>query len=693
MNPNDAGDREDDLSHHAHSALNITTRCNQSCVFCFEGAHKVGDDLSREEVDELLRAARARAEHMIFMGGEALLRPDILDIVRYGCSIGLTVAAFTNGQVLYRAGFVEALAEAGLRRLMVSFHYADAPSFARGTRTRERNFGRLLTGLEHVRDYNRAHPDAVIETGVETELLVFNDGKLARIRELLAEHLGESFHFLSIGALVSSNRHRPSDDYLLVPFARRREELRALVASHPPSIGLSFQKLPLCLVPGGEHHSMDVVYRHLGVDVACNFYDPGAFEDIFQYDDFFANNPYRWVCRDCALLAICPTHRCSWDDPALHPTREQRPFPTRELTPAAVLARIVPEERIPHDALAEKARRLRALAMPERRLLVAMGQALAGDAEDGPTLLAAFAERSPVLDVVVRAGGEEIQLHLAPFARDLADAGYLLGPLCAVPVGEVGAARREALRPVLRALAAAPLPSAFEWADAGRSAMASPASAAAAWAAYGEALWPGGRPFGDGTVSRARAAADGAVALDLLGDDGVPTELWMRARGLASDGAAEGEVALVETDTLVVTRAHGEGDAAPPPAVRPPQPPAQTLETRAHTLRVVLVDRRGRLPEAVFFVGAVNDGEPAFRRHGGAGLLHWPYPRNQAFGRFVQVLDGVMRRVPEPPGPDSEQRWAAAIHAAFFRSGLLRRFTCTLTPVAAPGTPRGPERS
>ena len=107
-------------------AWEVTRRCNLSCVYCRAAA----DDLShpgelttgegRRLLGELARLGRPV---VILTGGEPLMRPDILQLVRCGSDLGLRVVLATNGTLLDRA-LAKGLREAGLKRISISIDAA-----------------------------------------------------------------------------------------------------------------------------------------------------------------------------------------------------------------------------------------------------------------------------------------------------------------------------------------------------------------------------------------------------------------------------------------------------------------------------------------------------------------------------------------------------------------------------------------
>jgi MoaA/NifB/PqqE/SkfB family radical SAM enzyme len=74
----------------------LTHRCNFRCDYC-DIPDAAGDEMSAAEfcraIDELADAGMARAS---FSGGEALLRPDALDIIRHARARGLTTSLNSN---------------------------------------------------------------------------------------------------------------------------------------------------------------------------------------------------------------------------------------------------------------------------------------------------------------------------------------------------------------------------------------------------------------------------------------------------------------------------------------------------------------------------------------------------------------------------------------------------------------------
>ena len=89
--------------------LQVADRCNHSCHHCYQVQGEKGE-LS---FDQLCRIIDGIADAGVFTlnvsGGEATLRPDLLDILRYARGRGFAVRLFTNAFLIDEA-YADALA-------------------------------------------------------------------------------------------------------------------------------------------------------------------------------------------------------------------------------------------------------------------------------------------------------------------------------------------------------------------------------------------------------------------------------------------------------------------------------------------------------------------------------------------------------------------------------------------------------
>lgn len=104
--------------------VSVTDKCNLKCFYCMPDGNvryfKNSEVLTAEEIIRIVQAAfRHGVTKVRITGGEPLLRPDILDIVRSIKGIGIKdLAITTNGMML--AEMAGALKEAGLHRVNIS---------------------------------------------------------------------------------------------------------------------------------------------------------------------------------------------------------------------------------------------------------------------------------------------------------------------------------------------------------------------------------------------------------------------------------------------------------------------------------------------------------------------------------------------------------------------------------------------
>jgi cyclic pyranopterin phosphate synthase len=131
--------------------MNITERCNFNCFFCHnEGlSAQETQNMNVSEIANLVRvAANLGITEVKLLGGEALMRPDLEEIVSAISPFVDEVSLTTNG-----CGFVsraEDLQQAGLDRVNISLHSTNAGTFERITNVdaRDRVIDAIQTAIE-----------------------------------------------------------------------------------------------------------------------------------------------------------------------------------------------------------------------------------------------------------------------------------------------------------------------------------------------------------------------------------------------------------------------------------------------------------------------------------------------------------------------------------------------------------------
>ncbi|MBL7984123.1 MAG: GTP 3',8-cyclase MoaA [Flavobacteriales bacterium] len=168
---------------HRSLRISIVDKCDLRCTYCMpEDQHF----LKREELmtrEEMARIAKLFVERygiskIRLTGGEPLVRPDAVDIVRDMAQLGVSLGLTTNAMTLDR--HLDALMEAGLKNINISLDTFDAERFKKITRRDgfDKVHGNILLALERGL---RVKVNMVVMRGV-------NDDELLRFVELTRDH-------------------------------------------------------------------------------------------------------------------------------------------------------------------------------------------------------------------------------------------------------------------------------------------------------------------------------------------------------------------------------------------------------------------------------------------------------------------------------------------------------------------------
>lgn len=190
--------------------LDITNHCNERCKHCYHTFDKYGErkELSTKEIFSIIDDAYELGVFRITLsGGEALLRPDIMDVLEYIHSKHMMLVLFTNGLLLDN-NIIDVLAKNGCALVSLSIYGADATTHD------------LITGVEGSFDRTVHAVRNLTGHGLFTELkcvvLKDNCNQLKEVKNI-AESLQCSFKldFTLTGKFDGDMEpHKFSPDYL-----------------------------------------------------------------------------------------------------------------------------------------------------------------------------------------------------------------------------------------------------------------------------------------------------------------------------------------------------------------------------------------------------------------------------------------------------------------------------------------------
>ncbi len=228
--------------------LSLTDRCDLACIYC--RPHKQDGYLDeRLDLDAWKTMVRglvaAGVRRVRLTGGEPLLHPNVVEVVRFLGTLGLDdIAITTNATRLAR--HARALREAGLRRVNISLDTLDGPRFAR--MTRGGRLERVLDGIDAALEVGfdelklnavvvRGENDAEIESVVRFSWAL---GIVPRLLEVMA--IGEGANLRD--RVVSANEMRARLAHLVETGEPAHEvdrgPARYLRARHDPSKKVGF---------------------------------------------------------------------------------------------------------------------------------------------------------------------------------------------------------------------------------------------------------------------------------------------------------------------------------------------------------------------------------------------------------------------------------------------------------------------
>ncbi|HET7824827.1 MAG TPA: radical SAM protein, partial [Anaeromyxobacter sp.] len=269
--------------------VKVGYRCNQRCAFCH--CLDLRDrEATRAEVDALIdRAAALGHDMLVLSGGEATLRPELLDWAARVAARGMDLGLVTNASLL-DGTTVDRLSRHRLRYVHLSLHggtaethdaLAGAPNFERVLRALRALAGR---GLEVWVNCVVVRPNLDALEEVVRAVGPFDD---VGLKFSMVEARGGAAEELD--ALVP----RVSD---VAP--RVRAAVAAALAASGGRRRVAHDGVPLCLLPGLEGLRGDL--RAHGFARMAEVGEP----DLFPVDDENAVHPPR--CRGCALRGRCP---------------------------------------------------------------------------------------------------------------------------------------------------------------------------------------------------------------------------------------------------------------------------------------------------------------------------------------------------------------------------------------------------
>lgn len=272
--------------------IKVGYSCNDHCVFCHTDDYRHSGDADTASL--LAKVDRARAagfDMVVFSGGEATMRPDLLELTRHVARRGMLLGFITNGRMMSYGTLVEKLLRHNLRYVHLSIHGTER---VHNKCTGDRSFQQSFQGLVNLTGRG-------LDLTVNCVVVEQNRRSLRDLVDLLLPYPDVMLKFSCCEPKGAALRH---EEAVAPPLADAAASVVDALDYARERIGdgpgprFAIENFPLCLM--GEH-------RHLDDDLMANrlLVMSEVWDDaLVDIDDFNKVKPP--PCSGCALYASCP---------------------------------------------------------------------------------------------------------------------------------------------------------------------------------------------------------------------------------------------------------------------------------------------------------------------------------------------------------------------------------------------------
>lgn len=282
--------------------IEISDRCNEVCVHCYqEQGHK--GEMSTAQIKAVMdELAQMGVLILTISGGEATLRPDLIELLEHARKCSFAIRLFTNGLTMTR----ELAAE--LRRVAVQVveislysHRAEVHDFVTGV---PRSFVRTTQGIRYLAELG-------VEVHVKSPMMSVNEGDIEALRSF-ALSLGASSFSADPAALMPRELGDRAPERLARSQVAFEAAMSTITAARVPAGAMPRPEMngPMCgagrtvhVEPNGELRPCTMLDLKLG-DVREGIADARANNDAMN-----ALRALSWSdahgCRGCDLSGVC----------------------------------------------------------------------------------------------------------------------------------------------------------------------------------------------------------------------------------------------------------------------------------------------------------------------------------------------------------------------------------------------------
>jgi len=262
---------------------------------------------SKEDVlGAIMQAKKHGSTYLEIIGGEATIRTDLLEIIRFAKKLGFeTVMIATNGRMLSYKEYAYNLIEAGLNSIVFSIHGHDEKTHDHLTRS-PGSFEQLQKGLRNVQeaiDYFKKD----VHIGSNTTIVKPNYRSLPKIGEYIRSHGITNSEFIFVDCTEGGAYNNFEQ---LVPKVSEaapyiKECLDLLDVENTPRSNWDVRYVPLCLFPKHLNQISEVKEVKVFETAQIGRGSSGAGEYNYQEKRKNMQRIKPEKCMGCALYDYC----------------------------------------------------------------------------------------------------------------------------------------------------------------------------------------------------------------------------------------------------------------------------------------------------------------------------------------------------------------------------------------------------